>query len=755
LDVIFTIVSRNYAAQAASLMESLSRTEPSARRVVIASDGPIPELEGRAEVIDAATLDTPITAMSVYYDALELNTAIKPYVFLHFLQQPGVSSVTYLDPDIYVFRPLDRIREGLSQGQLVLTPHITRPLLGEANPNDQALLRAGVYNLGFASVRNEPKAVALIRWWADRCRFDCRVDLANGLFTDQKWMDLSPGFVDSLAILRDPGLNLAYWNLEGRTLARTADGWTVDSQPLTFFHFSGFDPLRPKTLSKHQNRVSVGTGSPLAELLADFAQTMLRNGHQTTSVVPYAHNRFASGRPVGSVMRRRALRAARGGEAFADGLGAITEAWFDSPDPEAAQPGLPDITRVMEQVWRENPAADPFDRSTVEGRLAFHRWFIDNAKALGVDGPSIAAAEQLAKRSGGSARSLADKPWRPVPWQGAASGALDWLREPDGPVPRACQALLAARSDLRERFASDPEGLLAWCLGPEATAGRFAADLLPAGVIEALRQDPTPLFAAARMAERSGETTDLRRRLNAGFGAGERAGWPSALTDPLRAPFLAPAPGLPAPFIRLFTEIWEQRSDVQRLYPLTSFVGRLRYLRWLLVGGFAEYGVEASALPPRVRQHPLMQLARYSVRKRLGSVSAPAGRATDLLVVEDADLLAPPAGALIYDATTGRFHGVAGACGAPGHVERVCFLTPPGFVPADAVALHAKGVRWARAVGLWPTEVVSTLDDQDPAFGFIDAVLSPAATGRTGPRPVLALDPAIPGDLALIGALRP
>jgi len=45
LDVIFTIVSRNYAAQAATLMESLAAAEPRARRVVVATDGPIPALE--------------------------------------------------------------------------------------------------------------------------------------------------------------------------------------------------------------------------------------------------------------------------------------------------------------------------------------------------------------------------------------------------------------------------------------------------------------------------------------------------------------------------------------------------------------------------------------------------------------------------------------------------------------------------------------------------------------------------------------
>jgi hypothetical protein len=728
LDVIFTIVSRNYAAQAATLMESLARAEPQVRRVVVATDGPIPQLEARAEVIDASAVGAPFAAMCVYYDALELNTAVKPYVFKHLLAQPGVTSATYLDPDIYVYRPLDGVRAGLAQAQLVLTPHTTRPLLGDANPNDQAILRSGVYNLGFCAARDEPKVIELMSWWADRCRFDCRVDLANGLFTDQKWMDMSPGFVDSVALHRAPDMNLAYWNLEGRSLAKGKAGWTVDGHPLTFFHFSGFDPHRPKTLSKHQNRVTAAAGSPLAELLAEFAEAMLKNGHAAASQVPYLHNRFASGRPVAPLMRRRALRAARAGETFATGLSDETEIWFDAADPGVAEPGLPDLTRLMEQVWRENPATAPFDMNTAEGRLAYHQWFADNAEVLGADAISVAAAAQLAKQAGGSARSPDPQAWSEKPWAGPAAEVFDWMREPVAGPPRACLALLSARSDLRQRFGADPEGLLAWCLGPEAAAGRFSADLLPEPVLAALAQDPTLLFKAADLAERSANPTDLRRRLSAGFGAGQRARWPDRLTRSLREPYLARADGHPAPFVKLFLEIWDQRPDLRRLYPLTGAMSRLRYLRWLIAGGLKEYGVELDALPATVRDHPMMRLATASVRRhRLPTVALAAARASRLVVMETTEGRTIPAGVVAYDAATGHFVGADGRRAAPGRVDVVYFQTAPGLVPADAIALHAKGVRWTRAVGAWTPEALQAGPPDDVARGFVDEVEATAS----------------------------
>ncbi|MFC3068713.1 hypothetical protein [Phenylobacterium soli] len=615
MDVIFTIVSRNYAAQAATLMQSLAAAEPDARRVVVATDGPMPQLEPLAEVIPAAEVCPPFAAMSVYYDALELNTAVKPFAFQCFLGE--ADSVTYLDPDIYVFRPLAAVREALGEAELALTPHLTRPLMGEAMPDDRAILRSGVYNLGFMAARASPKTRALVEWWGERCRFDCRVDFAEGLFTDQRWMDLAPGFVDSLAILRTPTLNLAYWNLEGRTLAKSQDGWTVDGEPLGFFHFSGFDPARPDVLSKHQDRIAVAAGSPLAGLLADYGARLLANGHAAARQTPYAHDRFASGAPVTSAMRRRALAAARAGEDFGAGL---TDA--------------------------------------VEARLSD-----DGARP----------------RRDADAGQLGEAP--------PAQGLIAWLRgvSPDG-RPRALSALLAARADLRARFGEDPEGLLAWALGVEAPAGRFAPDLLPADF--AAKVHPDLLHRAARFADP--DASELKQRLSAAFGLAARGRWPEVMTRALRADWLATANGRPAPFPRLFEAIWQSRTDLQRQFPLRTALERFRFHRWLAAGGLAEHGVE----PEQLAGVPLLQLARLTVGGAPPRAAPPA-RAAELWVVGQPDEAREiAADRLVYEAQSGRFLGPQAS--APGEVGLVRFLTPAALAPADAMALHARGVRWAR-----------------------------------------------------------
>lgn len=751
MDVVFTIVSRNYAAQAASLMESLASAEPAARRVVIATDGPIPGLAGRAEVIEAQAFTPDFGAMSVYYDALELNTAVKPHAFRMLLSQPDVTAGVYLDPDIWVYRPLDEVREGLARAQLCLTPHLTRPLAGEAEPNDHTILRSGVYNLGFMAARAEPTIFDLLDWWGRKCRFDCRVDFAAGLFTDQRWMDLAPGFVDSLARLRQPTLNLAYWNIEGRDLAKVDGRWRVDGEPLGFFHFSGFDPARPGVFSKHQNRTQAAPGSPLATLLADYAQAMIRNGHAEARATPYAFDRFASGRAITPAMRRRALRAARAGEAAPQGLDAASEAWFDAPDPEAAVLALPDVSRVMNQVWGAEPAAAGFDRETTEGRLAFHAWFADQAP----DPASAEAGRRLLDAWRSGARRPDPSAWRDTPWTGPAAQVWDWVRQPvDGAPPRACSALLAARADLRQRFSGDATGLLAWCLGVEATAGRFAPDLLPKGLIDDLAAHPEGLEATIGAAWRGRGGDDLKRRLFAGFDLAHAARWPSRLAEASQAEFLRPVAGHPAPFIALFTAIWESRSDLQRQFPLDGPAGRLRFLRWLVGGGLDEYGVAFAALPATVRHHPWTRLALRTVRRRPAAPSIhAAGACATLVVTEAIEALKGarlPAGTLVLEAASGRFrHPDGAAATAPAQVARLCFLTDPGLAPADAIGLHARGVAWSRTAGVWSDAQAARLADNDPALGFVDEVWTPDGHART-PRPVRALA----SDDALEAALR-
>ena len=80
----------------------------------------------------------------------------------------------------------------------------------------------------------------------------CYDDTAAGLFTDQKYVDLAPGLFDGVAILRDPGCNVASWNLSTRRVAIDADGGIrVNEAPLRFMHFTKINAVGDVMLDRY------------------------------------------------------------------------------------------------------------------------------------------------------------------------------------------------------------------------------------------------------------------------------------------------------------------------------------------------------------------------------------------------------------------------------------------------------------------------------------------------------------------------
>ena len=305
---IFTICSNNYMPFARVLMESVRRWHPEAALFVCLCDESVVWdglYEGPFRVVEASELGIPdFRRMSFQYDIMELNTAVKPFMFDR-LMDDGHDVILYLDPDISVYARLDGPLDLLAHGaSLVLTPHLHAPAELDSDPDDITIMRSGTYNLGFLGVSRCPEARSVIRWWMRRLRRHCVNQQVDGLFVDQKFMDLVPGFAPGARILHDRAVNLAYWNLNQAMLAEGPDGWTVDGMPLGFFHFSGFDPRRPELLTRHSRNFRSAQPPALASLLSDYARRLMDAGYGTIPPALYAYGRFASGTMIPDLVRR-------------------------------------------------------------------------------------------------------------------------------------------------------------------------------------------------------------------------------------------------------------------------------------------------------------------------------------------------------------------------------------------------------------------------------------------------------------------
>jgi glycosyltransferase involved in cell wall biosynthesis len=316
-----TIIARNYLPFARVLAATFAEHHPDGRLTVAIIDD-LQHTTGQ-EPFEVIHLDEVVAEMSelhrlaMIYDVTQLATAVKPLVMRQLLEL-GAPHVLFLDPDIWIFSALDDIADLAAKHSIVLTPHTTRPMPRDGQkPNEADVLTAGAYNLGFLGLG--PGSNEFIEWWWHRLRRDCLIDPQRGLFIDQRWMDLVPGYFSNY-IVRDETVNVAYWNVYDRKLAAIDGRYLVNGKPLRFFHFSGFKPESPYLLSQHQGdvpRVLLSEETALRQLCSEYAERLKKAGYVLeSSKVEYGWGSLPEGTPIDHRMRRvyqEALEAAESG----------------------------------------------------------------------------------------------------------------------------------------------------------------------------------------------------------------------------------------------------------------------------------------------------------------------------------------------------------------------------------------------------------------------------------------------------------
>ncbi len=310
-----TIVSPNYLPLARTLAGSYLAQHPGQRFfVLVVADLQDPALFAGEKAFTPVMLREigvpDLRSVAMRYDLLELNTNVKPTLMKYLLHRWGLDALVYLDPDIVVYAPLDPVFAALDAGATaVLTPHMTAPVFDGKSPSEQDLLYNGTYNLGFLGVGAGAESRRLLDWWEQRCLQLGFSEGRTGLFVDQKWMNLAPGFFDRVAVLRDPGLNMAYWNLHERVLVERAHGPEVQTGwhapvPLRFFHFSGFSAAQPELLSRNTDRFTLENRPDLQPLFRAYARAVQANEGTAAERLPYGFDQFSDGTAVTRLARR-------------------------------------------------------------------------------------------------------------------------------------------------------------------------------------------------------------------------------------------------------------------------------------------------------------------------------------------------------------------------------------------------------------------------------------------------------------------
>jgi hypothetical protein len=316
---VFTTCALNYFPNARILARSVRQHLPDAQLVFcltdVAPDAFDATLEGFDEDWRLEDLRPQIPDLEQWifrHDVMELATAAKPFVLSALLEREDCEGVLFFDPDCELHSACPGIIDSLRTYAITLTPHTCLPhteedwVFFEMNQ-----LKVGAFNLGFFGVKNGEEGRAFAHWWRHRLQSYCVIDEPRHLFTDQKWIDLVPGYFSSVSVLRDPTYNVARWNTFQRKVTRGADGTVrVDGRPLDFIHFSGFLKKGAYVRGLYDERSSEWCEdiAVLDALSEDYAERLSADQARPELSAPWGFGKYDDATPIPPA-HRAAFRA--------------------------------------------------------------------------------------------------------------------------------------------------------------------------------------------------------------------------------------------------------------------------------------------------------------------------------------------------------------------------------------------------------------------------------------------------------------
>jgi len=471
---VLTVSSKDRLAPVRVLFESLQRFHPDWRRVLLLADRIEDAFDPAAEpfeVVQAEDLDIAgFRHMAFASDALSLCCSLKPHGLRFLFEACGCERAIYLDSDILVTGALRPVVASLDRHDIVLTPHLTDHLPDDGlRPDETHILKYGTYNAGCLALRRGDTADRFLDWWARHLQHDCRFSPEEGLFHDQKWLDMVPGIYGARClILREPGCNVATWNLSHRRLSRGATGvLRAGDRPLTFFHFSGFSPDYPRRVDRGDRWTWDVLNESERTLFEEYGRRLREAGYLECRRWPYAYGRFSDGTPVHPAFRRL-FRAGMFSnaespedpfDATGEVMACLEAAWPDSRLVGAAVALLLSLASGEHDVPTGTPLND-------ERRFA--EWFAaEGARRAGMAGRFAEAQRRVLRSTAGGVATASRSDWvnrllrrwcakEPALRRTCRLFSAAARRPPEAPVPRFCRFCHLLRRALRRISGTAP-----------------------------------------------------------------------------------------------------------------------------------------------------------------------------------------------------------------------------------------------------------------------------------------------------------
>ncbi|MFC5468847.1 hypothetical protein ACFPPD_08935 [Cohnella suwonensis] len=294
--IVCSVAGGNHLSFAKVLAKSVKENAKHCKFVLCLVEEEIHPDTKKIDFFDHVVLAKDIGVPNFYkfvskYNLYEAACALKPYLLQYAFNVYGKEEkFLYLDSDLCVYGSLDKLEVLLEKHSILLTPHRLEPQ-DILNSIDEEIvnLRDGVYQAGFFGVRKTTESERFLQWWADRNQDYSYNDPSEGLFLDQKWLDLVPCFFDGVHVIQDPEYNMASWNLSQRNLTLNDNNqYLVNARPLVFFHYSGMGKWLDNSIRLHVPDKS----NAIYRMVSEYVLAYTRMGYHKYIHNPWSYENF-------------------------------------------------------------------------------------------------------------------------------------------------------------------------------------------------------------------------------------------------------------------------------------------------------------------------------------------------------------------------------------------------------------------------------------------------------------------------------
>ncbi|HAU87109.1 MAG TPA: hypothetical protein DCW90_16960 [Lachnospiraceae bacterium] len=321
-DAVCTIASKNYLAQTMVMAKSIWECNMKRKVYILIADNVDDEIKLEdMEFNKNITLVTlkelhieNVNKMAFYYNLVEFNTAVKPFFMKYLLDTFHLNKLIYLDPDTMVFHDFDHTFECLETDSIVITPHVITSKK-ELYTDHEEFLMFGTYNLGFLGIKSGEITMAFLDWWAEKLEESCFYDPDRGLAWDQKWVNMVPAIFPKVKILKDPGYNVSYWNLQERKVEEKEKNFIVNKQyPLVFYHFSHFNIEKKGYIIDYgpgRLRVRLEDHKELIHIFDKYCKELASMNLDMYKKKTYCFNYFSNGQEIKPEFRKAFINSSQ------------------------------------------------------------------------------------------------------------------------------------------------------------------------------------------------------------------------------------------------------------------------------------------------------------------------------------------------------------------------------------------------------------------------------------------------------------